>query len=440
MMMKTDRKTRFPRRGFMGSAAAMAAAVIVPRSVLGGPGRTPPSDKFNIAGIGAGGRGYFVLQDAAAANVIALCDVDTKRADKTFRRYPAAKRFRDYRVLMERMKKQLDAVVIAAPDHHHIPASIMAMRMGLHVYCEKPLGQNIFEIRKAAKIARETGMVTQMGNGAHSGPNYRSVVRMVKDGIIGEVREAHSWCDEAWEPGDRPKHRPPVPDHLDWNLWIGPAPMRPYHPTYHPQGWRSWWDFGNGRIGDMGCHMLDLPFSALDLKFPQTVEAESHRPARKESTTKWLIARWTFAARGNLPPVKLTWYDGGKRPPLQKKHSMPDWPEASLFVGSKGMLIADYGRFKLFPEEKFKHFRRPRIPRKPSHMNDWIEACKANDPSRPGSNFSYSGPLTETVLLAIVAYRAGEKLSWDARNMKITNCPRANRFTHRASYRKGWTI
>jgi len=190
----------------------------------------------------------------------------------------------------------------------------------------------------------------------------------------------------------------------------------------------------------MGCHMIDLPFMALDLKYPLTVEAQSHKPAHKESATKWLISKWTFPARGNLPRVNLTWYDGGKRPPLQKEHNMPDWPEATLFVGSKGMLIADYGKFKLFPEDRFESIRRPRMPHKPSHIDDWIEACKTNDPLRPGTNFSYAGPLTETVLLGIAAYRASEKLSWDAKNLKITNNAEAERFIRRDKYRKGWTL
>ncbi len=314
--------------------------------------------------------------------------------------------------------------------------------MGKHVYCEKPLGQNITEVRFATKVARETGMVTQMGNGAHTGYNYRSVAQMIKNGIIGQVKEVHCWCDEAWPPGDRPKYNPPVPKHLKWDLWLGPAQVRPYHPTYHPMGWRQWWEFGNGRIGDMGCHMIDLPFMALDLKSPLTVEAYSAKPAHKESAPGWMICEWTFGARGELPPVHLTWYDGnaGKRPSLQKEHHMPDWPEATLFVGSKGMLIADYGHFKLYPEDRFEGVRRPRVPRKPSHTDDWVEACKSNDPLRPGTNFSYSGPLTETVLLGVAAYRAGEKLSWDSENLKITNNPQAERFIRRDEYRKGWTL
>ena len=439
--LKLHRQPTITRRKFIGAAASVAAFTIVPRHVTGGTGISAPSEKLNVACIGVGGKGYDDLMNASTENIVALCDVDEKRGGAGFEKFPKARRYSDFRKLLDKEEKNIDAVVVATPDHVHIPVSVMAMRMGKHVYCEKPLGQNIHEIRLATKVAKRYGVVTQMGNGAHTGYNYRSVARMIKDGVIGEVTEVHCWCDQSWPPGDRPRHSPPVPKHLNWDLWLGPAPYRPYHPTYHPLGWRNWWDFGNGRIGDMGCHMIDLPFTALDLKYPLTVEAESEKPAHEESAPKWLISKWTFGARGDLPPVHLTWYDGnaGKRPPLQKEHNMPDWPEATIFVGSKGMMIADYGRFKLFPEEKFENFRRPRIPHKPEHMQDWIEACKTNDPLRPGTNFGYSGPLTETVLLGTVAFRAGEKLEWDAKNLKVTNCPEANRFTRR-SYRKGWTI
>jgi hypothetical protein len=207
-------------------------------------------------------------------------------------------------------------------------------------------------------------------------------------------------------------------------------------------GWRQWWDFGNARLGDMGCHMIDLPFSALDLEYPHTVEAHSAEPAHRESGPPWLISKWTFPARGDLPPVELTWYDGNanKRPSLQKQYNMPDWPEGTILVGTKGILIADYGRFKLYPEEKFRGVGRPQVGQDRSHADNWLRACKSGDPTLAGCQFEYSGPLTETVLLGIVAFRAGEKLVWDAKNMKVTNCAKANRFTHREQYRKGWEI
>ncbi len=430
---KANRKSRITRREFVGAAASVTALTIVPRHVLGGPGESAPSEKLNIAGIGAGGRGYPDLIAVASENIVALCDVDDKRAAPTYERFSQAKRYHDFRELLDKEEKNIDAVVVASTDHTHIPVSVMAMKMGKHCYCEKPMGRDVHEVRVATKVARRYGVATQLGNGAHSGYNYRSVVAMIKAGTIGEVREVHCWCDQAWAPGDRPKHNPPVPKHLHWDLWLGPAPVRPYHPTYHPQGWRQWWDFGNGRLGDMGCHMIDLPFSALDLKYPLTAEAEAPY-IHQESAPPWLIAKWTFPARGDLPPVELTWYDGGKRPPLQKKHNMPDYPEATLFVGSEGMLIADYGRFKLYPEKKFAGVGRPRIPDLPQHPQDWLAGCKTG--SRTGCDFSYSGPLTETVLLGTVAHRAGKKIEWDAENMTVTNCPEANQYIRR-EYRHG---
>ena len=393
--METGRKNSpalITRRKFIAAATSITAFTVVPRHVLGGPGKTPPSETLNMAGIGVGGQGYFDLMDVSRAggNIVALCDVDEQRAGKAFEQFPQARRYRDFRRLLDQEEKGIDAVVVATPDHVHIPASVMAMRLGKSVYCEKPLGQNIHEIRLATRVARESGVVTQMGNGAHSGYNYRSLVALVKAGTIGEVKEVHCWCDQAWAPGDRPRETPPVPQYLDWNLWLGPAPYRPYHPCYHPLSWRQWWDFGNARLGDMGCHMIDLPFSALDLKYPLTVEAESSKMAHPESGPPWLISRWTFPQRGDLPPVELTWYDGGKRPALQKEHSMLDWPEASLFVGSKGMLIADYGRFKLYPEERFNGVRRPQITDLRGHHDEWIVACKAGDPTRTGCHFGYA--------------------------------------------------
>ena len=435
---KANCESGITRREVIGAAASVAAFSIVPRHVLGGPGKAPPSEKLNIACIGVGGRGYAMAMNVSTENIVALCDVDDKRGSKAFNEFAKAKRYHDYRRMLEKEGKSIDAVVVATPDHVHIPASVMAMKMGKGVYCEKPLGHNIHEVRLATEVAKKSGLATQLGTGAHSGYNYRSMVALIKAGTIGEVKEVHCWCDQSWPPGDRPKATPPVPKHLKWDLWLGPAPVRPYHPCYHPQGWRNWWDFGNGRLGDMGCHMIDLPFMALDLKYPLTVETKSAKPAHKESAPRWLITTWTFPKRGDLPPVELTWYDGINRPPLQKQHNMPDWPEATIFVGSKGMLIADYGRFKLYPEKKFAGVRRPQLhPRGIHHVQEWITACKTGRPT--GCPFEYAGPLTETVLLGTVAYRAGKKLQWDPVNLKATNCPEADRFIRRKN-RKGWEI
>ena len=444
-------KAELSRRMFIRAAGAVSAAAVVPRHVLGGPGNTPPSEKLNIACIGVGGKGFDNVRNVMSENIVALCDVDTQRGAEAFKMFPKARQYRDYRVLFDKEEKNIDAVVVSTPDHHHIPCSVMAMRLGKHVYCEKPLGQNIGEIRLATRVAAETGVATQMGNTAHSSHNYRGVAKMIQDGVIGEIREVHCWCDNEWEPPprvaavgdrlrgrDRPKARPPVPAHLDWDLWLGPAPYRPYHPCYHPRQWRSWWGFGNGRLGDMGCHLLDLSFTALELRHPLTVEA-SGPLAHPESAPRALVSKWTFPARGERPPVELTWYDGNKRPELLKEVAPPrsGYPWYVLFVGAEGMLIAGMDTFRLYPEEKFVGVRRPRVSRIGSHFDDWFEACKMGRPT--GTRFDYAGPLAETVLLGVVAHRAGQKIEWDARRMRVTNVPEANRFVQREN-RKGWEL
>ena len=448
MTMEKGTTNRTTRRQFLNAASSIAALTIIPRDVLGGPGNKPPSEKLNIACLGVGGRGYSMVMNVSTENIVALCDVDDKRGAKAFEQFPKAKRYHDFRRLLAKEAESLDAVVVATPDHVHIPASVMAMRMGKHVYCEKPLGHNIHEIRVAIDVARETGVATQMGTEAHSGYNYRYVAALIRAGTIGLVKEVHCWCDDdedmppdsgtlRWE--DRqPQQEPPVPEHLHWDLWLGPAPDRPYHPCYHPVHWRGWWDFGNGRLGDMGCHLLDLAFSALDLKHPLTVETEGPPRVGRQVAPRWLISRWLFPPRGDLPQVELTWYHGNRRPLLQKKHNMPDYPEGVLFVGSKGMLIADYAHFELYPQKEFAGLRRPPLdPRSIHHQQEWIEACKTGRPT--GCRFDYAGPLTETALLGTVAYRVGEKLHWDPVNLKATNCAKADRFIRREN-RKGWEL
>jgi len=436
-----SRENRCKRREFLRKSlagTALAGLAIVPRHVLGGAGHTPPSEKVNVAGIGVGNRGWQVIQMMESHNIVALCDVDANYLAKASSRYEKAKTYRDFRRMLDKEDKNIDAVMVATADHTHLPISVMAMKMGKHSYTEKPLGHNIHEVREATQVARRYGLATQLGTGSHAGYNYRRVVELINAGAIGEVREVHAWCDQAWGNRYRPRGTPPVPESLQWDLWLGPAPYRPYHPCYHPIAWRNWWDFGNGRLGDMGCHLIDLAFWALDLKYPVTAEAEGP-PVHPEGTPLWLIARWEFPARGDLPPVKLTWYDGVKRPPQQKEHNMPDWPEGVLFVGADGMLISEWGKHELYPKEKFAGFRRPprTIPESIGHAQEWLAACKTGSPT--GCNFDYSGPLTETVLLGTVAYRVGKKLEWDPANLKATNCPEADPFIRRA-YREGWTL
>ena len=437
----TSRENRLNRRDFLQKSvagAALAGFAIVPRHVLGGAGHIPPSEKVNVAGIGVGNRGWTVIRQMESHNIVALCDVDSKYLGVASSRYAKAKTYRDFRRMLDKEDKNIDAVMVATTDHTHAFATMAALRAGKHVYCEKPMAHSVSEVRTMTEAARESGLATQLGTGAHAGYNFRRVVELIHAGAIGEVREVHVWCDKAWGNFDRPENTPPVPENLNWDLWLGPAPYRPYHPCYHPVAWRQWWDFGNGRLGDMGCHLIDLAFWALRLKYPTTVETEGP-PLHPESTPVWLISRWKFPARGDLPPVELTWYDGDKRPPLQKEHDLPNYFEGVLFVGAEGMLIAEYGKHELYPKEKFADFQPPprTIPESIGHAEEWLAACKTGSPT--GCNFDYSGPLTETVLLGTVAYRAGQKLEWDPENLKVTNCPEANQFIRRA-YREGWTL
>jgi len=474
---KKNRRSRTTRREFIGAAASVTAFTIVPRHVLGGPAGAAPSETLHVAAIGVGGHGAFLVDEIASqsrwlprdlggVSFVALCDVDEKRASDTivrkvpatvnyggFKKFPKARRYHDFRKMLDWEEKNIDAVVVATPDHVHVPATVMAMKMGKHCYTEKPLGHNVYEVRLATEVARENKVATQMGIGNHSSEAFRRVVELIQAGVIGEIREVYAWCDddEGMPPddgrlmwGDRPpQQKPPVPEHLDWDLWLGPAPYRPYHPCYHPIVWRNWWAFGNGRLGDMGCHLLDLAFWALDLKHPLTVEAEGPSQVGREVAPRWQIARWTFPARDELPPVELTWYHGNKRPELPKEVELPDWPIAVLFVGSEGMLVTQLEvvppRYELLPKEKFADFEPPpqTIPRTIGHANEWIAACKTGRPTT--CNFDYSGPLTEAVLLGNVAYRVGEKLLWDPENLKATNCLEADRFIRR-EYRKGWTL
>ena len=276
----------------------------------------------------------------------------------------------------------------------------------------------------------------------HSGSNYRSMAALIKAGTIGEVREVHCWANK-WSSGEshnRPADTPPVPKHLNWDLFLGPAPVRPYHAAYHPNGWKFWWDFGNGAMGDMAPHIFDLAFTALDLEHPLTAEAQSAKPAHKERTPGRLICKLTFPKRGDLPPVELTWYDGGTPVPLQIEHKMPDWPEGSIFVGSEGMLIVEHTQgklsFKLYPEDKFAGVEPPKMASS-GHAQEWITACKTGSPT--STHFGYSGPLSEASLLGNVAYRVGKKIEWDPVNMKATNAPEADQFIQREN-REGWTL
>ena len=440
------------RRAFLGGSAAAAAMTIVPASVLGGPGRTPPSEKLNIAGIGVGGQGRWDLDNLNSENVVALCDVDWARAADTFKTYPKAKKYRDFRVMLAK-EKGIDAVVVATPDHNHAAASMMAIKMGKHVYCEKPLTRTVHEARAIAKAAREAGVATQMGNQGMAFEGNRLINEWIWDGAIGPVREVHAWSDRPthngqlfWAQGvERPKDTPPVPSTLDWNLWLGPAPYRPYNPAYVPFAWRGWWDFGSGGLGDMGIHNLAPAFSALKLGPPESVYSSSTL-VYKETLPLASTVHYQFGAREGMPPVKLHWYDGGMLPP--RPDELEDTRELSredglIFVGDKGkMYVEGWGGNspRLIPEAKMKAYERPpkTLPRSIGHHKEWIAACKTGSETR--SNFDFAGPLTEAVLLGTVSVRmGGKRLDWDSRNFKITNLPEANKYLH-YEYRSGWTL
>ena len=441
------------RRRFLAGSATIGAVTIVPRHVLGGPRHTAANEKLNIAGIGVGGMGKHNLSQLAGENIIALCDVDHQYAADTFKLYSKAKVYKDFRVMLDK-QPEIDAVMIATPDHTHAVISMEAMRRGKHIYCQKPLTHDVYEARMLARAAKEYGVITQMGIQGHSSESIRLVCEWIWDGAIGEVRDVDAWCSLSYYPfghaywsskwSRRPAEEPPVPDTLDWDLWIGPAPYRPYHPAYHPGVWRCWWDFGCGMMGDRGAHTLDSVVWALQLGQPTSVDATS-LGMNPDTHPLASIVTYRFGARGKLPPVKLTWYEG-LRPPrpseLEDGRRMGHPEGGILFKGSKGVLMAGvYGEgARLIPESRMKEYEQPAktLPRvEGSHEQDWVRACKSGKPA--GADFAYSGPLTEICLLGNVAKRMDTRIEWDGDAMKVTNLPEANQYV-RTPYREGWSL
>jgi len=443
---------RSTRRDFVKASTLLSAAAVVPRHVLGGPRQIAPSERMNLAGIGIGGMGAGNLRNMESENIVALCDVDKNYAAGTIRRYPNARFYVDYREMLDQ-QRDVDGVMIATPDHTHAVISTAAMRAGKHVYCQKPLTHDVYEARTLARVARETGVITQMGIQGHSGEGIRLICEWIWAGLIGEVREVDAWCSLTYYPwghaswssqwSERPKETPPVPEGLDWDLFLGPAATRPYHRAYHPRTWRCWWDFGSGMMGDRGVHTFDPIWWAMKLGPPASVDATTCGNTDEVHPLSAIVT-YRFPARDDMPPLKLTWYEGARPPrPLELEDGRRMPAEGGvLFKGSEGTIMCGVtgDSPRIIPESTMQAARLPEksLPRVPdSHEQDWIRACKSGKPA--GADFAYSGPLTEICCLGNVAQRVDARIDWDAENMQVTNLPEANRQV-RWPYREGWAL
>lgn len=428
------------RRQFLRnvSVAGLAAPFLASGILVRG---ASPNEKLDIGVIGVANQGHYDLTNVAHENIVALCDIDDNYLKAASEKYPQAQTYNDFRRMLE--QKGIDAVVVAIPDHCHAVATIGALRSGRHVYCEKPLAHTISEARIVTETARKEKRVTQLGTQIHAGNNYRRVVELVQRGAVGSIKEVHVWVNSTFGGMELPKETPPVPDNIHYDLWLGPVEPRPYSPQWVPFKWRNWWAFGGGSLADFGCHYMDLPFWALDLKFPLSAEVVDGPAVHPESVPPWLIVRYEFPDRGAKPPVRLTWYHGGKQPALLSEIVSEDyigrWKSAVLFVGEKGMLLADYNRHQLLPEKDFSGFTPPKpfIKNSVGHHKEWTQACKNG--GKTTCNFDYSGPLTETALLGNVAFRTGKKLQWDPVQLRAPNCPEAEQYIQH-KYRAGWSI
>lgn len=457
-----------PRRTFMQQAAAVTAFAVVPSHVLGGRAQAAPSEQLNIAGIGIGGVGRPFLQGCAGepnARIAFLCDVDHQYARPVFEEYPQAKRYRDYREMFDKESDSIDAVLVATPDHTHAVISMEAIRRGKHLLCVKPLTRTIHEARTVAEAARKAGIATQVTASSSTSESACGLCEMIWDGAIGEVREVHCWSNRPlWPQGMiRPEGSDPVPSHLDWDLWIGPAPMRPFkdkwgknhlvmqqakhdYPfdaVYHPWNFRGWWDFGTGALGDMGCHHLNTLFKVLKLGHPTSVWASSTK-AMPEATPLASTVAWEFPARDRLPAVTVYWYDGGIKPPQASElEGGRKWPEeGNLYVGTKGKILGDNGSGRIIPESKMQSYKLPPkiLPRsnfKNLPTGEWIRACRGGE--KASCNFEIGGLLAEVVQLGNIAIRRGKRLAWDGPNMRFTNDDEANKYIQEP-YRTGWSL
>ncbi len=424
------------RRSFLQTTSA-AAVTVGFWSELPAQESTSANNLLKILCVGTANRAAADIDGVKGENIVGLCDVDSNYLDRAASQFPSAKKYKDYREMILAESDKADAIVIGTSDHHHATASIRAINAGLHCYCEKPLTHTVHEARVIAEAAKAKGLATQLGTQIHADPNYRRVVEIIQAGVIGDVNEVHVWVGKGWGGGERPTESQEPPANLEWDLWLGPAPVRPFAAgRYHPAQWRRWWDFGQGTLGDMGCHYMDLPFWALNLKHPVSCEAEGPE-VHPETCPLGLKVRYKFPAREKMPAVDLTWYDGSMTPREVAGERVPS--SGVMFVGSEGKLFATYTNYKLFPSEKFANFTPPpqSIPNSIGHHAEWIKACKDGSPTT--CNFDYSGALSETVLLGNVAYRTGKQLDWDAPSLKATNCPEADKYIKK-EYRQGWEL
>jgi predicted dehydrogenase len=420
-----------------------------------------PNGRIRFACIGVGGKGSSDTDHAANyGDVVAICDIDEQRLGTKATKFPHARQYHDYRKLFDELHDQIDAVVVSTPDHTHAPAAIRAMRMGKHVYCQKPLTHSVAEARLMRDTARQHRVATQMGNQGTAHNGFRQGVDIVRSGVLGPIGEVHVWTNRPfkyWKQAPdivaRPTDKPPVPSHVHWDLFLGTAPERPYHPVYHPHDWRGWWDFGTGSLGDMACHTTNLPFMALQLGYPNKVSAVSG-PINSETYPAWATITYEFPARGDLPPVKLTWYEGardGQRnlPAAELLQGESPSTSGALLVGERGAMFSpnDYGAEQtLLPAKDFADYRPPEpvLERNENdsdiddaHKREWARAILGGPPAL--SNFDYSAVLTESMLLGNVAVRLGKSLDYDAEQMRVTNCPEAAELLN-PPYRAGWEL
>lgn len=458
------------RRAFLKSAATTGLGMLAASTIAGcaadgsgagagdekQPKQTPaPAKRDNysdlrVAYIGTGGIGGYHLDESTALGVSCLCycDVDTTRFKKAAEKFPNARGYQDYREMFDKEHKNIDAVMVGTPDHHHYPATVIAMLHGKHVYTQKPLTHTPWEAMQLAKAASKYKLATQMGNQGHAGEGIRLVYEWVRSGVLGDILEAHTWTDRPiWPQGiDRPKEQDEVPSSLNWDAWLGPAPVRPYKKdVYHAFAWRGWWDFGAGALGDMACHTMDCVFWALDPGHPTAVEPVAATPVNGETFPKASIVKWEFPKKGKRKPFVAYWYDGGLLPRLpsglELGRGLPS--TGNLIVGTKATLLVsgDYANSpRIIPETAMKQIGKPPqlLDRSPGHVLEWVMACVGDAPvDFPKSNFHYAGPMSSTILLGNVALRLGRRLEWDGDAMRVTNVDEANQFVNKP-YREGW--